>query len=120
MWPSVLEAVERRDVRVVERGEHARLALEARQALGVLRHLVEQELDRHLAAEPGVAGAVHRAHAALAERRHDLVGAQSGSSFEGQRGGILLGLREPTPRCARQEALRLLHRLPSRLRQLPQ
>ena len=46
-----LEAMERRDVRVVERGEHARLALEARQALGVVRHLVEQELDRHLAAE---------------------------------------------------------------------
>ena len=33
----LLEAVDRADVRVVERREHLRLALEARQALGVVR-----------------------------------------------------------------------------------
>ena len=37
---------------------------------------VEQHLDRHLAPEPGVAGAVHLAHASRAERREDLVVAQ--------------------------------------------
>ena len=60
-------------MRVVERGEHARLALEPRQALGVARELVGQDLDRDLAAELGVASAIHLAHAADAELREDLV-----------------------------------------------
>ena len=47
----LLEAVDGGDVRVVEGGEEVGLALEAREPLGVLRHLGRQDLDRDVAAE---------------------------------------------------------------------
>ena len=49
------EAVDRADVGMVEGGEELRLPLEAREALGIARHLGGQHLDRHLAVELGVA-----------------------------------------------------------------
>ena len=64
----LLEPVDRGDVRVVEGGEEVRLALEAAEALGVLRDLGRQHLDRDVAAEVRVGGAVDLAHAAGAER----------------------------------------------------
>ena len=69
----LLEPVDRGDVRVVEGGEKVRLALEAAQALGVLRHLRRQHLDRHVAVEVRVGGPVHLAHAPGPERRRDPV-----------------------------------------------
>ena len=69
----LLEPVDRGDVRVVERGEEVRLALEAREALGVLRHLRRQHLDRDVAAEVRVGGAVDLAHPAGAEGGGDPV-----------------------------------------------
>ncbi len=63
-----LEAMERRDVGVVEGGEDSSFALEPRQPLGIVRQLRGQDLDRDLAPEPRVAGAVHLAHPAPAER----------------------------------------------------
>ena len=72
-----------------------RLQLEAAQPLGVARDLGGQHLERHGAAQPGVARAVDLAHPARAERRDDFVGTQGGSGFHGQRracgasGGIL-------------------------------
>ena len=79
-----LEAVDVGDVGVVERGEQFRFALEARQALGILRQLSRQHLDRHLAAELRVGGAVHLAHAAGAERCRDLVRTQAAARREAQ------------------------------------
>ena len=73
----LLEAVDRRDVRMVERREHLRLALEARQPLGVGDERLGQHLERHLALEPGVAGAPDLAHAACAEGGEDLVRSQA-------------------------------------------
>ena len=73
-----LEAMQRRDVRVVERSEDARLALEARQALGIGRERVGQDLDRHFAFEPAIARPVHLSHAARAENREDLVTPEDG------------------------------------------
>jgi hypothetical protein len=61
------------DVGVVERGERLGFALEAPQPLLVVRELVGQDLDRHLALEPRVLGAVDLAHSAGAEGAEDLV-----------------------------------------------
>jgi DNA-binding TFAR19-related protein (PDSD5 family) len=72
-----LEAVDVCDVRVVERGEKPGFALEAGEALRVLPQLRRQHLDRDLALELRVGGAIHLAHAARAQRAGDLVGAQA-------------------------------------------
>jgi hypothetical protein len=49
-----LDAVDRGDVRVVERRQRLRLALEPREPLGVGRERVREDLQRHLAPEPRV------------------------------------------------------------------
>ena len=54
-------------------GEQVRLAPEAPEALGVLRHLGRQHLDRDVALEVRVGGAVDLAHPAGAEGRGDPV-----------------------------------------------
>jgi hypothetical protein len=72
----VFEAVDRCDVRVLQAGQQSRLALEARDAFRVARHLSGQDLDRDLATELGVARAIDLAHAALAESADDFVAAE--------------------------------------------
>ena len=59
-----------------------------------------QHLDRDLASEPRVAGAIHLAHAAGAERGDDLVGAEAGTGGEGMPGNL------PYSRAARRPANR--------------
>ena len=54
-----------------------RLALEARERVGVGREPRRQHLDRDVALEPRVARAIDLAHAARAEGRRDLVGAEA-------------------------------------------
>ena len=54
---------------MIERGEHARLALEARQPIGVAGEAPRQDLDRDVAAELRVARAIDLAHAADADAR---------------------------------------------------
>ena len=71
-----LGAVDGGDPRVVEGGEQARLALEARDAAAVAGQPRRQHLDRHLALEAAVASAVDLAHASGAERSEDLEGAE--------------------------------------------
>ena len=56
------------DVRVVERRGGLCLVAEAGEEVGVLAVLGPQELDRDVALELGVAGAVDRGHAALPEQ----------------------------------------------------
>ena len=58
---------------MVERGQEPRLALEARHAVAVRRHVVGKDLERDVAPEAFVPGAVDLAHPALAERARDLV-----------------------------------------------
>ncbi len=72
---AILDSVDLRDVRVVERSEHLRLALEARQALRVGSKEVGQDLDRDLAVQARVARSIHLTHAARAQRADDFVGA---------------------------------------------
>ena len=59
-----------------ERRDGAGLALEPRQASRVAGERRGQDLDRDLAPEPRVPGAVDLAHPARAERGEDLVGAE--------------------------------------------
>ena len=68
--------VDGHDVRVLERGRHARLALEAPAELRVGRELGHDDLQRHAAAEPAVGGEVDDAHAAAPDLALDVVGAE--------------------------------------------
>jgi hypothetical protein len=62
---------------VRQRRHRPRLAREALERLGVGGELLRQDLDRHLAAEAGVARPPDLAHAAGAERADDLVAAEA-------------------------------------------
>ncbi len=80
-----MDPVDARDVRVVQRGEHAGFALEARQPLGVAGEGVGQDLDRHVAVERRVDGLPDDAHPALADLLGQAVVQEllAGSEFQG-------------------------------------
>lgn len=67
------------DVGMTEGSEDFSFAFEAGDALGVGGEGGGQDFESDIAAEAGVAGAVHLAHAAGAERRLDFVRAELGS-----------------------------------------
>ena len=75
----LLDRVDRDDVRVIERGDGAGLALEPLQPLRARGHLGRQHFESDVAAEPRVPRAVDLAHPARADRRDDLVGAEAGA-----------------------------------------
>ena len=64
-----LETVDRADVGMVQRGEHPRFAVEARESIRMPRERRRQNLDRDVAPELRVVRTVHFAHAAGAEQR---------------------------------------------------
>ena len=64
--PGLFETVDRCDVRMVERGQHLRLALESSQSFGVVGELIGEDFDRHVATELGVLGSVDLTHPAFA------------------------------------------------------
>jgi hypothetical protein len=68
-----LDAVDVRDVRVVERRQHLRLSVESVEPLGIRREQLRQHLDRDVAIQPRIARAIDLAHAAGAEGGNDLV-----------------------------------------------
>ena len=68
-----LEAVDLRDVRMVQRGESLRLAGEPRGTVGVAREEMREDLDRDLALQLRVARAIDLTHTSSAERRDDFV-----------------------------------------------
>ncbi len=68
-----LDAVNLRDVRVVERREDVRLTLEACNAVSVAGERARQDLDGDVALETSVAGFVDFAHAAFTQRVEDFV-----------------------------------------------
>ena len=84
MPAGLLEPVNRGDVRMIQRRERLRLALEPRQAFGVGGERVRQDLDRDLAAERRVRRPIHLAHPAFADRRGDFVGAEPGAGSHRQ------------------------------------
>ena len=79
----VLEPVDGPDVRMIERGEQSRFALEARRAIGVRGERRRQNLQRDVALKLGIARAIDLAHAAGSEQRDDFVRAEPGAG--GQR-----------------------------------
>ena len=78
----VLEAVDVRDVRMVQRSEDFSFALESGQAVDILYHGDRQNLDRDLALEVCVGRAIDLTHAARAERGQDLVRAETSAGRE--------------------------------------
>ena len=83
---ALLEAVDRGDVRMVQRGQHFGFALEAGQALGIAGDRGRQHLDGDLALEARVDRSIHLAHAAGTERGDDLVRTEPGAGCECHRG----------------------------------
>ena len=76
----VLEPEDRRDVRMIERGEDFRFALKAREPIGVGCQRRWQDLHGDPALQARVRRAIDLTHSAGTERRQDLVGAQPGAS----------------------------------------
>src|SRR5690606_21607868 len=68
-----LDPVQRGDVRVVERGEHLRFTLEAREAVPIALEALGQDFERHVTAQPRVVRTKYLAHAARAEELAYLV-----------------------------------------------
>ena len=81
--------VDRDDVGVRERRHRLRLGLEAGERVGVIGEVLGQHLDRHVALEAGVAGAVDLPHPAGAERRDDLVRAEAVAGREAHGGAAI-------------------------------
>src|SRR5207344_2696581 len=76
----LLGTVDRRDVRMIERGQRARLAFEPRQTIGMLSDVGRQDLESHLAAKLRVARAIDLAHTAGAEQRSEDVCTETAAS----------------------------------------
>ena len=89
---NVFEAVDRRDVGMIQRREDVRFPLETGETIRVVRHLRQQHLDRDVAAKLCVACAVDRAHSTFAEERLDVEDTEPGSRGQerGQVARILL------------------------------
>ncbi len=78
-----LESVNRRDVQMIERREDLRLALEARQAIGIECERLGQDFQRDVAIEPAVARAIPLAHPARADEGSDFVRADARPDGQG-------------------------------------
>jgi hypothetical protein len=74
---------------MVERGQHLRLALEAREKLRVAGKRLEEHLERNLTVQPGIAGAIDLAHFTFAKRRHDFVHTDTAAAGEAHAGAIV-------------------------------
>ncbi len=71
---------------MIQGGERLCLAREPRQAIVIAGKSLVQDLDRHIATQRGVAGAVDLAHAARPERGQDHVRTEAGTGGEGHGG----------------------------------
>ena len=81
--PALADVVERADVRMIERRDRARFALEAVAELRIGRELRRQNFDRDRAIEARVARPIDFAHAARANERDDFIDAKLRSSRQG-------------------------------------
>src|SRR4029453_12928719 len=78
------EAVDRRDVRVVQRRESLGFASEPGEPVGVFGERLRQDLERDIAIEFRVARPEYLPHPAFADRRGDLVGTESRAGYKDQ------------------------------------
>jgi hypothetical protein len=81
---AVLEPVNCRDVRMVQRREHLRFALETRNPFGIAGEDLRQDLDRDVAAKLGIARTIHLAHAAGADGRQDLIRTDASTGLDAE------------------------------------
>ena len=72
----LFDAVQCRDVGVVEGGEYARLALEPDETIGIACKRVRQDLECHFATESRITSAIDLAHATGTDEGDDLVVAE--------------------------------------------
>ena len=75
----LLEAVDRRDVGVIERGEEPGFTLEAGEAIRIGGEGRRKDLDRDVAFQARIARAIHFAHAAGTQECLDLIDADPGA-----------------------------------------
>ena len=66
-----------RDVRVIERRERLRFAFETRASVAIAGDRGRQDLEGDIATEPGIAGAIHLAHASGADGTLDFINANA-------------------------------------------
>src|SRR5215469_3092141 len=78
----LVNLVNRADTRVIESGRGASFALEALDGLGIASNFVRQEFEGDKAAQSGVLGLVHNAHAAAAKLFEDAVVGQRAANHE--------------------------------------
>ena len=81
----LLDAIDLRDVRMVQRRQGPGLAFEPGSALGIRGKGVGQDLDGDIAIEPRVARAIHLSHAAFADLGGHHVRADTSTRIQGQR-----------------------------------
>jgi hypothetical protein len=93
---ALLEPVDTGNMRMVQRREQFRFALEPREPIGIRRQRRWQDLDRDLTFQPGVGGAIHLPHAALADLRGDVVDAETCAGREAQTAGSIAVSAAPT------------------------
>ena len=84
---ALFDPVDGADVGMVERREHPRLALEARQAVGIRGEDSRQDFERDVSPELRIARAIHLAHAARSEQCLDLIDADPSPGQHGSAGG---------------------------------
>ena len=80
---------------MIERGEVLRLSLESSQTFGVVGEGVGQDLQRDVAMQLGVAGAIDLAHAAGTDGGLDLI--RSESCARSERQGGVVAILTPNP-----------------------
>ena len=68
---------------MIERGQDLRLALEAREPIGIEDESFGQDFQRDVAIESGVSRSIDLAHATRAERGNDLVRPESSAGSKG-------------------------------------
>ena len=88
---------QRADVRMIERRDRPRLALEALAQLRVRGERRGQNFDRDDALETRIAGAIHLAHTAFAERGENLVGSEASAGAKWHGNARLSAQIAPSP-----------------------
>ncbi len=99
-----LEAVELRDVLVVQRGEDLCLTLKPRHAIGIVGEVVRENLDGDVAAKLRVARAIDLAHSTRAKPALYLVHTDTSARGEGHFAGLSHAVRL-TPFAGRPSGL---------------
>ena len=79
---AMFESVDVRDQGMIQGGEHARFALEPRQPVRIVNDRIGKDLDRDLALEARITGAIDLAHATRAECADDFIGAETSTGGE--------------------------------------